>query len=640
MLRLSRILVLASLVCLPLSSFGKKQTLDFDKNFRILERNFVVYNAYDDSIHKKMDDAMWVGMMERRGKCFRRIYHENNKAIAEIEDYFKTSGKKRIPDAAYDSLYVHVNRVFNQYTLDNFLVEEFAQILLPYYEAKGLSDELVNLRHIIGLCNTEISRFMDKDAGKTAKQCFIANINLIDSDKPLTPMMKYILPLDFMNYCYTLPSLEFVSPSEAYKGIKKFEKFIAQNKDGVPEEVHKRWQSFLNRIYSYSSVIYQSYKDKTPEDSLVMHKMDEYSPYQSITINDLKDAQDSVNYFYNKTVLAQMDIYTADSLTDITINKELDKLKLLNSPSEFDIQSLSNMISLSIAIMEENDRLSEEEKIRRTTDRCNSLVELVQRVHIIKDPFFLESMLGHLACSKNTFRHLRTEDKIQYMNELAVKAQIGTIIHVDVVKELTMVMFDGLVKHCPEQFVGVLGLNSAEDVLARKDELREWIGTAAAYHDIGKIGMSPIFRDEFRRLTDREFHLSRMHPELALRYLNVDPVFDQFKDVAMGHHKWHDGKGGYPDSFDNTKSPWHSYIDLVTLCDCIDAATDNINRNYRTPKTLAEVLVEFKQEAGTRYNPVMVEALCNDAELCKQIEDLIKNQRKVLVNKVRNQYIR
>ena len=640
MLRLARFLVLASIMCLPLSAFGKKQTPNFRKSFNILEQNFVVYNAYDDSVHQKMDDAEWGHMMERRGKCFRRIYNENNKAIAEIEDYFKKTGKKPIPDAAYDSLYVRVEEVFNKYTLDNFIVEEFAQILLPHYEAKGLSDKLVNLRHIIGLCNTEISRFMDKDAGKTAKQCFIANINLIDNYKPLTPMMKYILPLDFMNYCYTLPSLEFVSPSEAYKGIKKFEKFIAQNKDGVSEEVHKRWQSFLNRIYSYSSVIYQSYKNKTPEDSLVMHKMDEYSPYQSITINDLKDAQDSVNYFYNKTVLAQMDIYTADSLTDITINKELNKLKLLNSPSEFDIQSLSNMISLSIAIMEENDRLSEEEKIRRTTDRCNSIVELVQRVHIIKDPFFLESILGHLACKEETFRYLRTKDKIKYMNELAVKAQIGTIIHVDVVEELTKIVFDGMLKHCPEQFVGVLGLNSVDDVLARKDELREWIGTAAAYHDLGKIGMSPIFRDDFRRLTDREFHLSRMHPELALRYLNVDPVFDQFKDVALGHHKWHDGKGGYPDSFDNTKSPWHSYIDLVTLCDCIDAATDNINRNYRTPKTLAEVLVEFKQEAGTRYNPVMVEALCNDAELCKQIEDLIKNQRKVLVNKVRNQYIR
>ena len=640
MLRLSRLLVLASIVCLPLSAFGKKRTPNFRKNFNTLEQNFIVYNAYDDSVHQKMDDAEWVSMMERRSKCFRRIYNENNKAIAEIEDYFKKPGKKPIPDAAYDSLYVRVEEVFNKYTLDNFIVEEFAQILLPHYEAKGLSDKLVNLRHIIGLCNTEISRFMDKDAGKTAKQCFIANINLIDNGKPLTPMMKYILPLDFMNYCYTLPSLEFVSPSEAYEGIQKFEKFITQNKDGVSEEVYKRWQNFLNRIYSYSSIIYQSYKDKTPEDSLVMHKMDEYSPYQSITINDLKDAQDSVNYFYNKTVLAQMDVYTADSLTDITINKELNKLKLLNSPSEFDIQSLSNMISLSIAIMEENDRLSEEEKIRRTTDRCNSIVELVQRVHIIKDPFFLESILGHLACKEETFRYLRTKDKIKYMNELAVKAQIGTIIHVDVVEELTKIVFDGMLKHCPEQFVGVLGLNSVDDVLARKDELREWIGTAAAYHDLGKIGMSPIFRDDFRRLTDREFHLSRMHPELALRYLNVDPVFDQFKDVAMGHHKWHDGKGGYPDSFDNTKSPWHSYIDLVTLCDCIDAATDNINRNYRTPKTLAEVLVEFKQEAGTRYNPVMVEALCNDAELCKQIEDLIKNQRKVLVNKVRNQYIR
>lgn len=640
MLRLSRILVLASLVCLPLSSFGKKQTLDFDKNFRILERNFVVYNAYDDSIHKKMDDAMWVGMMERRGKCFRRIYHENNKAIAEIEDYFKTSGKKRIPDAAYDSLYVHVNRVFNQYTLDNFLVEEFAQILFPHYEAKGLSDKLVNLRHIIGLCNTEISRFMNDSAGQLAKELFLKNIGLVDMGKPLTPMMRNLLPLDFMNYCYTLPSLGYVSPGEALAGTKKFETFIEQNKDSVSENTLGRWQLFLSRVRSRSERINQNAELKTAEDTLAIKKMQEFSPLKDVTLADLHTAEDSTYYYYHKVQVGEMEISTADSLVENIMNELFCLGETKEAPSEFDIQMLSNVFSVNVSLMEENKLLSEEEKIRRITEHCKRSVGIVQRVHITKDPFFLESMLGHLACSKNTFRHLRTEDKIQYMNELAVKAQIGTIIHVDVVKELTMVMFDGLVKHCPEQFVGVLGLNSAEDVLARKDELREWIGTAAAYHDIGKIGMSPIFRDDFRRLTDREFHLSRMHPELALRYLNVDPVFDQFKDVALGHHKWHDGKGGYPDSFDNTKSPWHSYIDLVTLCDCIDAATDNINRNYRTPKTLAEVLVEFKQEAGTRYNPIMVEALCNDAELCKQIEDLIKNQRKVLMNKVRNQYIR
>lgn len=640
MLRLSRLLVLASIACLPLTAFGKKQTPDFKKNFAILEQNFVVYNAYDDSIHKKMDDAQWVGMMERRAKCFRRIYHENNKAIAEIEDYFKKSGKKRIPNAAYDSLYVHVRRVFDQYTLDNFLVEEFAQILLPYYEAKGVSDELVNVRHIIGLCNTEISRFMDESAGKLAKQLFLQNIGLVDNNTPLTPMMKHLLPLDFMNYCYTLPSLGFVSPSEALAGTNKFETFIERNKDSVSEKTLKLWQSFLSRVRSRSERINQTAELKTAEDSLAIQKMQEFSPLKDVTLADLQTAEDSAFYFHHKVNVGEMNVNTADSLVESITNNLLNLGETKEAPTEFDIQMLSNVLSVNTILMEANTQLSEEEKIRRITEHCKRSVGIVQRVHITKDPFFLESMLGHLACAKNTFKYLRTKDKIQYMNELAVKAQIGTIIHVDVVKELTMVVFDGLVKHCPEQFVGVLELNSAADVLARKDELREWIGVAAAYHDLGKIGMSPIFRDDFRRLTDREFHLSRLHPELALRYLDVDPVFDQFKDVALGHHKWYDGKGGYPDSFDNTISPWRSYIDLVTLCDCIDAATDNINRNYRTPKTLAEVLTEFKQEAGTRYNPVMVEALCNDAELCKQIEDIIKNQRRELVNQVRSQYLR
>ena len=124
-----------------------------------------------------------------------------------------------------------------------------------------------------------------------------------------------------------------------------------------------------------------------------------------------------------------------------------------------------------------------------------------------------------------------------------------------------------------------------------------------------------------------------------MNYVALDPLFEKYKDVAMGHHKWYNGKGGYPKSFDNTKSPWRPMIDLITICDCIDAATDYLDRNYRVPKTLQQVLSEFEEDAGTRYNPDMIKFLLEDKTLFNRLNSIIINERPRLASMVRARYI-
>lgn len=88
------------------------------------------------------------------------------------------------------------------------------------------------------------------------------------------------------------------------------------------------------------------------------------------------------------------------------------------------------------------------------------------------------------------------------------------------------------------------------------------------------------------------------------------------------------------------KSPWRSFIDLVVICDCLDAATDNLSRNYRKNKTLNDVLPEFVKEAGTRYNPVMVKAIVGDKDLCKKLDRALTSYRYELLKQVRNRFIK
>lgn len=92
-----------------------------------------------------------------------------------------------------------------------------------------------------------------------------------------------------------------------------------------------------------------------------------------------------------------------------------------------------------------------------------------------------------------------------------------------------------------------------------------------------------------------------------------------------GHHKWYNGKGGYPADFDNTKSPVRFLIDIVTLSDCLQAATERVGRNYRIGKTFEVVMPELRAGAGTKYNPDLVALIDAYPKLAKKLHHLVEN---------------
>ena len=68
-------------------------------------------------------------------------------------------------------------------------------------------------------------------------------------------------------------------------------------------------------------------------------------------------------------------------------------------------------------------------------------------------------------------------------------------------------------------------------------------------------------------------------------------------------------------------------IDLITICDCIDAATDHLGRNYKKAKTLEEVLEELSAGKGVRYNPDLVELIENSPRLKKEMSYIVRDGR-------------
>ena len=99
------------------------------------------------------------------------------------------------------------------------------------------------------------------------------------------------------------------------------------------------------------------------------------------------------------------------------------------------------------------------------------------------------------------------------------------------------------------------------------------------------------------------------------------------RNCCNGHHKFYNGKGGYPADFDNTASPERMMIDLITLCDCLDAATDCYGHNYHQAKTVEQVLSEFERDSGVRYHPDLVRFLRNSPALIQELQTVAGEKR-------------
>lgn len=180
-----------------------------------------------------------------------------------------------------------------------------------------------------------------------------------------------------------------------------------------------------------------------------------------------------------------------------------------------------------------------------------------------------------------------------------------TYVHSRMVAILTRCITGHLMEESPGLFLGILGAADEEAVLERREEMISFAYHAALCHDFGKL---PILDTVFiygRRLLDFEFEIIKQHPELGATLLLPHESTKAYAEVALGHHKWYDNTRGYPESFDTSKSPLKTIIDIVACADCMDAATDSIGRSYNEGKSLDDFLKELIEGSGTRYAPYL-----------------------------------
>lgn len=131
------------------------------------------------------------------------------------------------------------------------------------------------------------------------------------------------------------------------------------------------------------------------------------------------------------------------------------------------------------------------------------------------------------------------------------------------------------------------------------------IGTAAALHDIGKIGIPDFILMKPGSLTPDEIKLMRTHTTIGARMLagSRSAVLQLAERIAHAHHERWDGSG-YPDGLAGTEIPFAARI--AGLADVVDALGSD--RPYRPAVSFDRILAKVEDEAGAHFDPDIVTA--------------------------------
>lgn len=609
---------------------------DFAGIFTQFYQNYKDHHQYDDSIFVDMPHQEWIAMFNRRAQRYSELYANNNSMARTLKDYF--SGEE-VPDAAYDSLYFWTRHLYHRNMSDIFLLEQMVDdILIPHYEAAGDTEHLMFCYSCSGLVHYQCTRIGDNADAEKSLAAFRRAMGLKNRFAWFkNPFNRYYFISAFVNICVLHAQDGNVSMEESRRLLSQMQSLFAtpEVKRLFAEDPQlKDFAGWAVRLYCLRSIM--TYISHDMNDIFLFGEL--YSDYGSVRASFNENFSDAKFRYYAKLNYDDLIIeaFMGNISWDKAYERFVDALRHdpdLATPTGFSAYRMNYMNNLftSHIYLVERTTMSEADKKAAVKDMLERVLDVIAHFEHIQFPFEKGQIMSNIATHPSLVKYLTTEEKQDLLYRLLVLEQPTTFVHVSMVADLLRILTEALIDQQPSYFAPIPGCESADTVRAYRKELSDYVHQAAIFHDAGKILMPTVVNNNFRRLTDHEYNIMRMHPEKAAPLFAVDDSFRKYAMVALGHHKWYNG-GGYPASYNNRASLEFQLINIVTLCDCMDAATENVGRNYHSPKPFDAVMQEFVEGAGTRYDPTLVKFIMENPNLYAQL------RQKVLVGRMQHYY--
>lgn len=597
---------------------------DFEKCFRILEKNRRTYNRYNDSIFLIKDHVAWINFFKHRALKNAQLFTVNKKIISSMTDYFKQD-KKLIPHEAYRNLCSGLQKLYADGKIDPFLGNQLCDILLEYYGSGRCPDS----KNYAGLVDVFKGEFLYEifTLGKDSlvlHQSYHYLKRSIREDRFRSPnyVESCLVALDNLTVTnwlyYKMQTVaEFRALVEERKILLRLPHtyLIMREKDyqRQQEKVEHAEESLVRNVYLADTTILE----KQHADSLML----------IIVARNLADPHLS-GLSYSRTLVMQMMLgqITAKEAMNMVRRKYNREVMKNIYDKRYDSKELQKVLMPFMNYFYLNDVADVPYRKKRAAVKkmCEAIVTIYHLRQDQQADNTYVKYLNILATYPRAIKYLTEKERIYYLNELNVATQVTTYAHSLHVAMIAQKLMEGILAYQPELVKGVLGERRNGKVFLDTKKCMDFIFEAAMYHDIGKNAIISVVNNDFRPLTDEEFAIIKKHPALGAELLKIAPsLYEKFRDTTLGHHKWYNGKGGYPKDFDNTKSPKRILIDIITLSDCMQAATERIGRNYKSGKNFDRVMEEFRRDAGTRYNPDLVNFIDSHQDVAHDLAALI-----------------
>lgn len=599
---------------------------DFEKCFRLLEENRCVYNQYNDSIFLFRDHVDWTNFFKRRALKNTQLFLANKEIISTVFDYFRQD-REKIPTKAYRLLYEGLQFLYLEEKIDPFLGNNLCDILLDFYRS-GRCPEQQNFAGWVDCIKGEFLYHIytlgkDSDA---LKQSYMYLKRAINEDRYYSPNPKesWLLALENLTITNWL-NFKMQTVEEYYSYVAEFRRLLQlpQTFQLISEKTYERQkQQAANADERLVRNVYLA-------DTTIMEKQHADSLMREIIARNLAKPHLS-ELSYSRTLMMQVltGQFTAKEAMKSVRKRYLQEFRKRIKNERFDHIELPNVLLPYVNYFYLNDLA--DVPFRRKRAAVKQMYEdIITIYHHRLDQQMDNSYVKYLnlfATYPRAIKYLKEEERIRYLNELNVATQVTTYAHSVNVAMIARKLMEGILEYQPELLKGALGEIRRGKVWLDSKECLDFIYEAAFYHDIGKNGIISTVTNDYRPLTDEEYAIIKTHPALGAELLKIAPsLYEKYHDTTLGHHKWYNGKGGYPEDFDNTKSPKRILIDIITLSDCMQAATERVGRNYKEGKTFDMVMEEFRKGAGTKYNPDLVKFIDAHDDVARELAVLIND---------------
>lgn len=209
-----------------------------------------------------------------------------------------------------------------------------------------------------------------------------------------------------------------------------------------------------------------------------------------------------------------------------------------------------------------------------------------------------------------------------FAEEVIADRQPETYVHSYMVAKLALLILEEIMREAPEQLIGVRGIGSVQELEQRREEVKDFLYDCCVLHDIGKLKMLDIYEVPNRSWFAEEEEMHRFHPVMGWEILKRCASTQALAPVALGHHRWYNGQGGFPEEYHRETEPDAALADIISVADFIDKSC-NPGEHYRDEVIRPEEMLEqLRSFSGTRFSPCVVEMVFRlEAEIKKVLTD-------------------